>query len=219
MTLPTTAEIADRYGTLRQRLDALGGPDVAVMAVTKGFEPIVAQRAIDAGCTMLGENYAQELEAKAATIGKLPPGVGWHFIGRLQRNKVRRIADVVSRWDSVDRFSAAAEIAKRAPGAAVLIQVNVSGEPGKGGCEPEETAALVAGAVGGGLRVEGLMTVGRTGDPEEARPGFRLLRRLCDELELAECSMGMTGDFEVAVAEGATVVRVGTGLFGARPSR
>jgi pyridoxal phosphate enzyme (YggS family) len=168
---------------------------------------------------MLGENYAQELEAKAAQLADSVVEPEWHFIGRLQRNKVRRIADVVTSWDSVDRSELLGEIAKRAPGARVLLQVNVSDEPGKGGCEPAELDRLLATAADAQLQVDGLMTVGRTGDPEEARPGFRLLRRLCDENGLRVCSMGMSNDLDVAVDEGSTLVRVGTALFGPRLRR
>ena len=140
----------------------------------------------------------------------------WHFIGRLQRNKVRALAPYVTLWQSVDRDDLAIEIAHRAPGARVLVQVNVAGEAQKGGCTPEETADLVARCRAHGLVVEGLMTV-----PPEAvdpTPTFRTLRRLTDDLGLATCSMGMSGDFERAIRSGATMVRVGSAVFGPRPA-
>ncbi len=220
LPLPATVdELAERAARLRERIDARGGLDVQILAVTKGHAVEAARNALGAGLTMLGENYAQELEAKAVQLADAVVEPEWHFIGRLQRNKVRRIADVVTSWDSVDRPELLGEIAKRAPGARVLLQVNVSEEPGKGGCEPAELEQLLVAAAQAHLQVDGLMTVGRTGDAEAARPGFRLLRRLCDEHELAVCSMGMSADLDVAVDEGSTLVRVGTALFGPRLRR
>ncbi|MDH3753566.1 MAG: YggS family pyridoxal phosphate-dependent enzyme [Acidimicrobiia bacterium] len=215
-------ELVQRIGSLRERIDAAGGSNVELVAVTKGFGLDVVETALAAGLVDLGENYSQELEAKVAGLAAGPTRDAdprWHFIGRLQRNKVRRIADEVWLWQTVDRVELATEIARRAPGARVLVQVNVSHEESKGGCAPDDAEGLVAAAVDAGLDVRGLMTVGRTGSPDDAREGFALLRRLCDRLELPECSMGMSGDLEVAVGEGATMVRVGTALFGPRPVR
>jgi uncharacterized pyridoxal phosphate-containing UPF0001 family protein len=106
-----------------------------------------------------------------------------------------------------------------APGATVLVQVNVADTPQQGGCPPGAAADLVAAAARAGLTVTGLMAIGRPGGVAAARPGFRLLRRLVDDLGLTECSMGMTDDLEVAVEEGSTMVRVGTAVFGTRPAR
>jgi len=141
----------------------------------------------------------------------------WHFIGRLQRNKVRKLAPSVHLWQSVDRIALGHEIAHHAPGAAVLVQVNVSAEPQKGGCDPNEVAELVRELRDLDLDVRGLMAVGPTGAPEAARPGYRQVRRLADDLGLDVRSMGMTGDLDVAVEEGSNLVRVGTALFGPRP--
>jgi pyridoxal phosphate enzyme (YggS family) len=185
------------------------GDEVRIVAVTKGHGVDAVQAALAAGLTDVGESYAQELREKAAV-----DGVSWHFVGRLQTNKVRQVADLVHLWQSVDRDELADEIARRAPGAAVLVQVNVSGEPQKGGCDPADVAALVARCADIGLGVRGLMTVGHPADP---RPGFRLLAGLADDLGLPERSMGMSGDLEIAVEEGATMVRVGRALFGPRP--
>lgn len=210
------AVVAERLADLRRRIESAGGgPDVVVVAVTKGFGPDAIEAAVGAGITDVGENYAQELLAKLADLRVPAPRV--HFIGRLQSNKVRLLVGHVDLWQSVDRPSLVTELAKRAPGAAVLVQVNTSGEPQKGGCPEAEAPALVELARRHGLDVQGLMTVGPLGPPEAARPGFRRLRRLCDDLGLPVCSMGMTADLEVAVAEGATMVRVGTALFGPRP--
>jgi len=130
---------------------------------------------------------------------------------------VRHLAPYVALWHSVDRVEVGAEIAKRAPGAAVLAQVNVSGEPQKGGCEPGATAVLVGALRELGLDVLGLMGVAPAGPPEAARPGFMHLASLAGELSLPELSIGMSDDLEVAVECGATYVRVGRSLFGARP--
>lgn len=211
------AAVAERLERVRARIRAAGGgDDVTVVAVTKGFGVDALEAAVAVGITDIGENYAQELVSKLEALSVPRPHV--HFIGRLQRNKVRLLVPHVDLWQSVDRRSVLDEIARRAPGAAVLVQVNVSDEPQKGGCERAEVDALVEAARSGGLDVRGLMAVGPAGDPETARPGFRWLRQRCDDLGLAVCSMGMTDDLEVAVAEGATMVRIGTALFGPRPT-
>ncbi len=189
-----------------------------MLAVTKGFGPDAVAAVASAGCRMIGENYAQELLDKRAVAADA--GLAIHFIGRLQSNKVRLVADDVAVWETVDRPSLVDEIARRAPGATVLIQVNTTGEPNKGGCPPDEVRALLGRAGAAGLAVDGLMTVGPTeGGAEAARPGFRLVRALVAELGLATCSMGMTDDLDVAVQEGTTRVRLGTALFGPRPPR
>ena len=194
------------------------GPDVEILAVTKGFGADAVQAAAAARCRAIGENYAQELLAKAPAAEAA--GLAVHFIGQLQSNKIRLLAGVVDVWETVDRPRLVAELARRAPGARVLVQVDTTGEPGKGGCPLADVPALVAEAAAAGLVVEGLMTVGPTeGGPEAARPGFRAVRRLVDGLGLTTCSMGMSADIDIAVEEGTTEVRVGTALFGVRPSR
>ncbi len=192
-----------------------GGPEVLLLAVTKGFGGDAIAAAAAAGCTAIGENYAQELRGKLVAVQEA--GVDVHFIGRLQSNKVRALADAVAVWESIDRPALVDELARRAPEARLLVQVDATGEPTKGGCPPDDVAALVERATAAGLRVEGLMTVGPLeGGPEAARPAFRLVRTLADDLGLAHCSMGMSADLEVAVEEGSTEVRLGTALFGSR---
>jgi pyridoxal phosphate enzyme (YggS family) len=186
---------------------------VRIVAVTKTFGPGAVDAAVAAGLRDVGENYAQEAVAKLAEITTEPTV---HFIGRLQRNKVRTLAAVVDVWQSVDRPELVREIAKRAPGAQVMVQVDISDEEAKGGVAPAETEALVTDAADAGLEVVGLMGVALLAEPQAARPGFRMLRRLVDQLGLAECSMGMTADLEIAVDEGTTMVRVGRDLFGER---
>jgi pyridoxal phosphate enzyme (YggS family) len=194
------------------------GTDVAILAVTKGFGADALVAAAAAGLPAVGENYAQELLTKAPTAAE--HGLAVHFIGRLQSNKVRQLAPVVAVWETVDRARLVDEIARRAPGARVLVQVDATGEPGKGGCPVADVAGLVRTAARAGLVVDGLMTVGPTaGGAETARPAFRTVRRLADDLGLATCSMGMSDDLEVAVEEGSTEVRVGTALFGPRADR
>ena len=218
MTAPSPEVLAGRIEAVRNRIaDAGGDPArILLLAVTKGFGPEVAVAAAEAGLVDLGENYAQELVAKAPVVAEHRE-VRWHAIGRLQRNKVRALAGIVHLWQSVDRTELGLEIARRSPGARVLVQVNVSDEPQKGGCAPADAPELVARLADAGLSVQGLMTVGRTGPPADARAGFSLLRRLADDLALPVRSMGMSADLESAVAEGSTLVRVGTSLFGARP--
>lgn len=206
--------VAAALAGVRDRIAAAGGRDVEVLAVTKGFGPDAIGAALAAGCRSIGENYAQELVAKRDALD----GADVHFIGQLQTNKVRQIAGLVDLYETVDRPSLAREIAKRSPGAAVLVQVDTSDEPGKGGVPLDRLDELVDQVVGLGLDLRGLMTVGPTvGGAEAARPGFRAVRAAVDRLGLAVCSMGMTDDLEVAVQEGSTQVRVGTALFGVRP--
>ncbi len=209
-------DLTAAVAAIRTRIERAGGDPASVTIVgAKPPSTDACRAAVAAGIVDLGENRAQELLAKAGDVA----GARWHFIGRLQRNKVRALAPHVALWESVDRAEVVDELGRRAPGAEVLVQVNISAEPQKGGCDPDDAAALVARAVDAGLLVHGLMGIGPDGDPEGARPAFRLLAGLADSLGLTVRSMGMTGDLEVAVQEGATMVRVGTGLFGPRPQR
>jgi pyridoxal phosphate enzyme (YggS family) len=186
-----------------------------VLPVTKGFGPEAVRAAAAAGCRAIGENYAQEVVTKAPVAAEL--GLAVHFIGQLQTNKVRQLAGAVAVYETLDRARLVTELAKRVPGATVLVQVDTTGEEGKGGCPIQYVPALVAMARDAGLVVDGLMTVGpTTGGPHAARPGFRRVRALVDDLGLRTCSMGMTADLDVAVEEGSTQVRVGTALFGPR---
>ena len=208
--------LAERLQQVRTQIVEAGGASVEILAVTKGHPVEVVEAAVGAGLTALGENYAQELVAKFAGRSF---DVALHFIGKLQTNKVRQIAELVDVYETIDRPPLIGELAKRAPGARVLVQVNTTGEPTKGGCAPDEAESLVTRAVSAGLVVDGLMTVGPTeGGPEASRPGFRQVRGLCERLGLAACSMGMSDDFLVAVQEGSTRVRLGSVLFGMRPA-
>lgn len=212
------AAVARRLAQLREQLaaHATRGP-VAICAVTKGFGADAVALAQQLGCDAVGENYAQEAVRKIALTGTAHPPV--HFIGRLQTNKVRLLVGVVDVWQSVDRDSVVAELAKRDGGARIYVQVNATDEPDKGGCPPSAAPRLVERARAAGLEVLGLMTVGPTdADPARTSAAFGAVRRLADDLGLHGCSMGMSGDLDIALREGTTMVRVGTALFGERPA-
>ena len=222
MTTEVNAQlVAEHVDELRARLSQLS-PDrtVRIVAVTKGFGVDAPRAALAAGLTMIGENYAQELVAKHAELTPEEQArIEWHFLGRLQRNKVRGLASIVAVWQSVDRPELIDEIARRAPGARVMIQLNLSDEPQKGGAPLAECGSLVEHARALGLDVVGLMGVGTAGDPVESSGAFSRLVGLATELGIPERSIGMSDDLEEAVAAGSTMVRVGTALFGARAPR
>lgn len=214
---PTTEVLQARVAEIRQRIDEAGGSgrSVSIVAVTKTFPIEFVVAAQEAGLVDVGENYAQDLARRygeAAALGLTPR---WHFIGGLQRNKVKLLAGKVALWETVDRPSLVTEIAKRDPGAKILIQVNTTGEAQKSGCDPVEAPGLVTQAVDLGLDARGLMTVGPTGGADP-RPAFDALRELGQDIGVPELSMGMSGDYELAVAAGSTMVRVGSALFGPR---
>ncbi|MBV8560905.1 MAG: YggS family pyridoxal phosphate enzyme [Acidimicrobiia bacterium] len=212
----TTERVAERLAQVRERITRAGGDraSITLVAVTKDLGPEAVSTALDNGLADVGENRADQLIAKAAGISR---AVRWHYLARVQRNKVAALAPFVTLWQAVDRAAAGEEIARRAPGAAVLVQVNISGEPQKHGARSQEVPALVEALTAEGLDVRGVMAVGPTGLAETARPGFRSLVALADRLALPVRSMGMTDDLEVAVQEGSTMLRIGRGLFGPRP--
>lgn len=223
MDLPTVPTVQRRAEEVADKI-VRHSPNptlVSMVAVTKGFDVELARRALQAGLVDLGENYAQDVVAKnreLATDG-LEHTPRWHFIGGLQRNKVKTLAGVVSLWQTIDRQALVDELAKRAPGARMLVQVNTTGENAKSGCDPTETPALVDAARSAGLTVEGLMTVGPTDTSIDPRAAFAQLRQWAERCEVPQLSMGMSNDFELALEEGATIIRLGSALFGSRPSR
>ncbi len=203
---------------------------VTLVAVSKTVEAARLRSAVEAGITTLGENRVQEGEAK---IGEVP-GAAWHLVGPLQSNKARRALetfDVIQTVDSVELAERLDRLAREARGASpadpypVLLQVNVDDDPSKAGLAPDALPAVIDTVAGlGALEVRGLMTIGRlVADAEAARPTFATLRGLSERLRTGagplgpELSMGMTDDYEVAVEEGATIVRVGRAIFGERP--
>ena len=201
------AAVGARLAAIRQRIaDAGGDPEATrIVAVTKGRSILTAAAALRAGLDELGENYAQELARKVDAV----PGARWHFIGNLQTNKVRNLAPHVRLWQSVDRRRLLAEIARRSPGAEILVQVTERMVPGRGGCEPGVARRLVAEATDLGLAPVGLMSMALPGPPKEVRRQFRLVRSLADDLGLALRSMGTSDDFPLAVAEGSNLLRLG----------
>ena len=181
-----------------------------LVAVSKTVPIETVRAAHELGLDCFGENRAQELLAKADAVD----GCTWHMICRVQTNKVRALSERVAMWHSVDRPALVDELARRSVRAPVLLEVNVAGEATKGGCARDDLDALLDHARERNLDVRGLMTVPPAGaDP---RPHFDWLRAAAGERGLAELSMGMSGDFEVAIEHGATIVRVGTAIFGAR---
>jgi len=216
------AEFRRRWERVADRLATVTDREVAVVAVSKGHSVRAVEIALAAGVDDLGESYAQELVAKRSQLAESSGDASeprWHFVGRLQRNKVRMVAGAVSLWHTVDSARLADEIARRAPDAEVLVQLDLAGLAGRGGVTPEDAPDLVSHCRSAGLTVQGLMGVGPPGDPELARPAFASLSSLADRLGLPQRCMGMSGDLEVAAGEGSTMVRVGTDLFGRRPTR
>jgi pyridoxal phosphate enzyme (YggS family) len=199
--------------------------EVTLVAVTKTVGGGLIKEAVQAGVRDVGENFVQELLAKRESLGD--DGIRWHFIGHLQSNKVRQIAGWIHLVHSVDSLSLASEISKKSAAAGktaeILIEVKTTGETTKFGVQPPEVLEL-AKKIGGlpNLKASGLMTIGPfLPDAESSRPSFRQLRSLRDLLAsegfgMTHLSMGMTNDFEVAIEEGATIVRIGTAIFGPR---
>lgn len=209
--------VIERLAGVRDQVRAAGADPatVRVVAVTKGFGPEALTAAHAAGLLEFGENYAQELLAK---LPDAPCGARWHFLGAVQANKVGRLAPHVEMWHSLDSRSDIDVLARRSPGALVLVQVNLQAGNGRRGAPESEVADLVGFARGSGLEARGLMAVGARGAADrEAREGFARVASLAGRLGLAELSMGMSDDFPLAVAEGATIIRLGRALFGHRP--
>lgn len=201
-----------------------GGRDpgeVTLMAVSKTVEPERIHQAYQAGIRVFGENRVQEFEKKEAELRDLE-GAEWHLIGHLQSNKAKKAAELFGAVDSVDSLRLAEKLDEAAAGPlAVLIEVNIGGEEAKSGVGPgsKEFQELLR-AQFKKVQVRGLMTIPPyTEDPEGARKYFRKMRELRDELGLGALSMGMSHDFEVAIEEGSTCVRVGTAIFGERTKK
>jgi pyridoxal phosphate enzyme (YggS family) len=217
---------------IRERVKALLAElpsHVELVAAAKSRTPREVAEAVAAGVKIIGENYVQEAEAAQAAVGR---SVKWHFIGHLQTNKVRKAVELFDLIETVDSLKLAREIDKRSRGRdrmmPVLIEINSGREPQKFGVMPEEVESLIRDLARlPNIRVEGLMTMGpETGEAEDSRPYFRLTRELFDRIarlaipgvEMTRLSMGMSHSYGVAVEEGATMVRLGTILFGPRPA-
>jgi pyridoxal phosphate enzyme (YggS family) len=223
--------LAENLEKIQQRIRAACGRagrdvnSVALLAVTKSHPPEAVAAAAQLGLNLFGENKIQEARAK---IPLCPGRLRWHFIGHLQSNKCRDAVELFEMIQSVDSLALAREIARRAEAAAktmpILLEVNVAGEASKSGYAPEKLLAeLEAVNALPKLEIHGLMVVPPwSAEPEQSRPHFQRLRELkarCERIlgaSLPHLSMGMSGDFEVAIEEGATLVRIGTALFGPR---
>lgn len=231
--MTTTDDVASRLAAVSARIEAAvalrgDGPPVRLIGVSKRQPLPALDAAAAAGLRDFGENYAQELRDKQ----RARPDVDWrwHFIGALQRNKIRYVVGC-SLIHTIDRAELLPPLQRRAASVEhvqeVLVQVNVAGEDAKSGVSPDELPQLLdAFAELSHVRCRGLMLIPPLGTPEQTRPHFAALRRLAEQhastarthVDLRELSMGMSADYEVAIAEGATLVRVGTAVFGPRPS-
>jgi PLP dependent protein len=219
-----TGRVAQNLLSIRERMHAARSPTVSsnsieIVAVTKGHGPETVAGCLANGLTLIGENYADELVVKAS-MHELSEA-RWTFQGRLQTNKVNRLLPYVELWQTVDTAERAAALAKRAPGAHVLVQLDITGVAGRGGAVPELGAGLVDAARSVGLSVEGVMGVG----PDPSEPGwipahslaaFASAVSVADALSLRVRSLGMSQDFELAIRAGSTMVRLGTALVGFR---
>ena len=219
--MPTT--IAERLALVQQRIAQAAEragrspAEVTIVAVSKNFPAQAIEEAAATGLAHIGENRVQEAAAKIPVLRHLP--VTWHLVGHLQTNKAKTALELFDIIHSVDSLRLAEALSRRAQRPIpVLLEVNVAGEASKFGFSPQD-ALQAAESVARlpHLNVTGLMTIAPlVSDPEEVRPVFRELRQMRDALGLAELSMGMTDDFEVAVEEGATIVRIGRAIFGER---
>ncbi len=225
--------IRENVETIRARIDAAcrkanrDPAGVTLLAVGKTFDADAIREVVEAGVSDVGENYVQELLDKKEKLG---PAIRWHFIGHLQSNKVKYVAPWIHLVHSVDNPGLASELDKRAALARrtldVLLEVNTTAEGSKYGVRPDATVDFVKSLAGfRNIRITGLMTIGPfLPDPEGSRPMFRMLRELKEQIagigqsniRMEHLSMGMTGDFEVAIDEGATIIRIGTAIFGKR---
>jgi hypothetical protein len=224
-----TTSIAANIEALRARIAAAAqraGRDparvtlVGASAMSKGVTNEMVLAALDAGLRDFGENYIQEAQLRIADLGPRSHQAAWHFIGHLQTNKASQALALFDTIESVDSLKLAQTLSRRATKPArILLEVNVSGEASKHGFAPGEVGPAVAEILTlPNIDLAGLMTMApEVSDPEETRPVFRALRQLAEANGLKELSMGMTNDFEVAVAEGATIVRIGRALFAGRP--
>ncbi len=225
--------IAENLKMVKERIEAAaaragrGAGSVRLVAVTKTVPPELIREAVAAGAEILGENRVQEAREKIETLGRL---ASWHLIGSLQRNKAKYAVRLFDLIHSVDSLELAQELSRQAKKTGkvqdILIEVNIAKEGSKSGIYPEDAAYLVREAAGlEYLRIRGLMTMPPyLPDPEDSRLYFKRLRELAAAIEreripgvsMSELSMGMSNDFEVAVEEGATMVRIGTAIFGER---
>ncbi|MGB1821012.1 MAG: YggS family pyridoxal phosphate-dependent enzyme [Ilumatobacteraceae bacterium] len=210
--------IRERISAVSEQIAAATSRPVDLVVVTKTHPQEVVLAVAEAGARFVGENYAQEVRDKASALEAVrASGVSVQFIGQLQTNKVRMIAGLVDCVASVDRASLVDEIAKRMPSTRIHLQVNATGETSKGGCLPDALPELITRARDQGLYVDGLMAVGPTSAREdETRAAFRCVDELASEHDLPIRNYGMSGDLNIAIEQGSTMVRVGSAILGNR---
>ncbi|HEY5302510.1 MAG TPA: alanine racemase [Acidimicrobiales bacterium] len=210
--------VAANLADVRRRTERAGGDpaNIAVVAVTKNFGTNMVLAAHAVGLRAVGENYVDELEVKRAELSDLD--VAWHYLGALQSNKIARVLRVADVVSGVSRAKEIRLIAAQRPGATIDVQVDLTGAPARNGADAADVGALVDLARISGLEVRGLMTVASP-DAARASQQFARVNELCVELGVAERSMGMSDDLELAIAQGSTEIRIGRALFGPRPTR
>ena len=206
-------EIKERLQEINKIIDAKAQNPVTLIGVTKGFTHEEVNIASELGIKNFGENYAQELLTKNPLVD---PEISWHYIGQLQSNKIRKISHLVDVWHSVTSLKLAREIHKRNDQAQILLQVSLMGPSNSKGFEVEQLPQLISELRDMNIDISGLMTMGVPGDMVATRVVFKELRKLADTFELPECSMGMSDDFEIALESGASMIRVGSAIFGIR---
>lgn len=224
MTVPIEAAlpfevVEQRFQDVRSRIAGCGvdPATVKIVAVTKGFGTWAIQAAIRLGCEFVGESYAQELKMKYENLSNIEKdSCRVHFIGGLQTNKIKLVSKHVDVWQSVDRVSLIDEIAKRSPKAKIMLQLDLAGESTQGGCGLDAAPVLLERAIDAGLETVGCMAIAPRGSPLVIEKSFLELCTFADAHGLVERSIGMSGDLEIAIKSGSTMVRVGTALFGAR---
>ena len=206
-------EVKERLEVINEIIDAKAQNPVTLIGVTKGFTHEEVNIASELGIKNFGENYAQELLTKNPLVD---PEISWHYIGQLQSNKIRKISHLVDVWHSVTSLKLAREIHKRNDQAQILLQVSLMGPSNSKGFEVEQLPQLISELRDMNIDISGLMTMGVPGDMVATRVVFKELRKLADTFELPECSMGMSDDFEIALECGASMIRVGSAIFGNR---
>jgi len=210
----TVQEIKEKASELIELVKIRSEGRATLLPVTKGFSVREIQAVFEVGLFGIGESYAQELLEKSKEISD--SRAKWHMIGNIQRNKVRKLSPVIELWHSVYRTEIIDEISKYRSDAKILIQVDMNARHMQGGCSPDDVPLLVDYANKRGLKVEGLMTIGVNRDLIETKESFLALSKMSESLGLKEVSMGMSDDFETALECGATILRVGRGIFGER---
>ena len=210
-------EVKERAQKLAEVVKTKSDGNAILLPVTKGFGAREVQAMLEVGLTKIGESYAQEILEKRKMI--TDNRIAWHMIGRVQRNKVRKLSETVDLWHSVDRKELITEISKCKKNSKILIQVSLNDRHKQGGCSAENVPDLIEFASDKGINVEGLMTIGVDQDIDATKNVFAELGKLSEKMGLKEISMGMSNDFEIAIDYGATILRVGRSIFGERTKK